>query len=144
MVDPQDEAALRRCIELFYFAYREFTAGPDRVLEQRGLGRVHHRILYFVAHNPDIAVSALLEILGVSKQALNAPLRQLIEMKLVTAAAAGHDRRYKLLRLSDTGRRLEAKLTGSQMKRLGEVFAAAGDDAQRGWQAVMEAMTASR
>ena len=72
------EDALRLAIEQFYFGYRAFTAPPDRILDQRGLGRVHHRILYFVGRNPQISVNTLLGLLSVSKQALNAPLRQLI------------------------------------------------------------------
>ena len=141
MVDTNNEAALRRAIELFFFAYRAFTAGPDKVLQQRGLGRVHHRILYFVGRNPDIAVTALLEILGVSKQALNAPLRQLVEEKLVSVRLAEHDRRFRQLRLTEPGKRLEARLTGTQMRQVGAVFAAAGADAAVGWTAVMRGMT---
>src|SRR6185369_11977032 len=103
MVDPTREAELREAIELFFFGYREFTAGPDRILEQRGLSRVHHRILYFVGRSPGIAIHALLAILGVSKQALNAPLRQLIEMNLIVARAGTHDRRFRELALSAEG-----------------------------------------
>jgi DNA-binding MarR family transcriptional regulator len=142
MVDVIDEGELRRSIELFYFAYRAFTAGPDRILEQRGLGRVHHRVLYFVGRNPGIAVNALLELLGVSKQALNAPLRHLVETKLVSVVVAEHDRRFKQLRLTEQGSRLEAKLSGTQMKHLAAVFAAVGGEAAHGWKAVMAAMPA--
>ena len=86
MVDPrQDE--LREAIELLYFAYRAFTDQPDRILEGRGLGRMHHRILYFIGRNPGISIGGLLGVLAISKQALNAPLRQLIEMKLVASMA---------------------------------------------------------
>ena len=43
----------------------------------------HHRALYFVGRHPGLSVNALLGILGVSKRALNAPLRQLIERGLI-------------------------------------------------------------
>ena len=131
---------MREAIERFYFAYRAFTSRPDRLLEQRGLSRVHHRILYFVGRNPQIAVNALLGTLGVSKQALNAPLRQLIEMKLVSVEVAAHDRRVKQLSLTDEGRQLEAQLTGIQTRHLASAFAAAGHDAANGWSAVMRAL----
>lgn len=140
MLDLERQAELRTSIELFYFAYRAFTARPDRVLEQRGLGRVHHRILYFVGRNPDIVVNDLLRILAVSKQALNAPLRQLVEMKLVTMRMATRDRRYKQLSLTADGLRLESQLTGTQMKHLAAVFAAAGSAAEKAWQKVMRAL----
>jgi DNA-binding MarR family transcriptional regulator len=139
MVDPTEDR-LRAAIELFYFAYRAFTAGPDQLLEQQGLGRVHHRILYFVGRNPDLTVNALLEILAVSKQALNAPLRQLVERKLVAMRPDEQDRRFRRLRLTDAGRKLETRLTGTQMRHLAAVFTAAGGDAEAAWKSVMQAV----
>ena len=135
------EEKLREAIELFYFAYRAFTDGPDHILEERGLGRVHHRILYFVGRNPLITVNALLEILDVSKQALHAPLRQLVEAQLVVMQADEKDRRYKRLMLTADGKKLEARLTGAQMKLLGGVFASTGDRAQSAWKTVMRELS---
>ena len=34
---------LRQGIEAMFFAYRGFTADPDRILEEHGYGRAHHR-----------------------------------------------------------------------------------------------------
>jgi len=135
------EEKLRDAIELFYFAYRAFTDGPDHILEERGLGRVHHRILYFVGRNPQTTVNALLEILDVSKQALHAPLRQLVEEQLVVMRSDEKDRRYKRLNLTGEGKKLEARLTGAQMKLLGAVFAARGERAQTAWKTVMREIT---
>jgi len=137
-LDRQDE--LRGAIELLYFAYRGFTDQPDRRLERRGLGRVHHRILYFIGRRPDVSVRGLLDLLAVSKQALNAPLRQLMEMDLVTALPDAGDRRVKNLRLTPEGQRLEADLTGAQMRHLQAAFDRAGPEAERGWRAVMAQM----
>lgn len=131
------EDALRLAIEQFYFGYRAFTAPPDRILDQRGLGRVHHRILYFVGRNPNISVNELLTLLNVSKQALNAPLRQLIEMKLIVMDTAEHDRRVRQLSLTASGSKLEAQLTGTQMKQLQAVFDQVGAEAEAGWHQVM-------
>lgn len=143
MVDLQAgrEEELREAIELFYFAYRAFTAGPDHVLSEQGLGRVHHRILYFVGRNPQIAVNALLEILAVSKQALHAPLRQLVERQLVVVRADKSDRRFKRLSLANEGKKLEAQLTHAQMKLLSAVFTAAGSRAEVAWKTVMHDMS---
>ena len=131
------EAGLRLAIEQLYFGYRAFTAPPDRILDHRGLGRVHHRILYFVGRNSQISVNALLGVLDVSKQALNAPLRQLIEMRLVAIDTADHDRRVRQLRLTAAGAKLEAQLTGAQMKLLQAVFEQSGANAEAGWHLVM-------
>lgn len=140
MIDPTRQARLREAIELFYFGYRAFTAHPDRVLEQRGLGRVHHRILYFIGRNPDTSVNALFGLLGVTKQALNGPLRQLIEMDLVAMRVAPHDGRVKQLRLTYEGEKLESRLTLTQMKQMEAVFQALGDGAEQAWCAVMDAL----
>ena len=140
MVDLSRQAELREAIERLYFAYRAFTDRPDRMLERRGLGRVHHRILYFVGRNPEVPIKGLLDVLGVSKQALNAPLRQLIEMKLVAASANAADRRIRNLSLTDDGRRLEAELTGAQMRHIDQALTRAGPDAEAGWRQVMAAL----
>jgi len=140
MLDQKRQNELREAIEHFYFAYRAFTSPPDRILEQRGLGRVHHRILYFVGHNSGVAVNELLTILGVSKQALNAPLRQLMEAGLISAETALHDRRVRQLRLTTAGQKLESQLTSTQMKHLHAVFEAVGPKAEAAWRAVMSSM----
>ena len=106
------------------------------------MGRSHHRILYFVGRNPGVSVNNLFGILGVSKQALNAPLRQLIELELIGVAVAGHDRRVKELSLTVEGALLEARLTGIQLDQLAAAFAAAGPEATRGWHAVMQEFSA--
>ena len=145
MIDPNSlppvrQADLRDSIERLFFAYRAFTDRADRILERRGLGRVHHRILYFVGRHPGVSVKGLLAILEVSKQAINAPLRQLLEMKLVSMGTSPADGRVKALSLSEEGRKLEADLTGAQMRFLEGAFDAAGAEAEAGWIKVMEAM----
>ena len=140
MVDQSRDEAPRRAIELLYFGYRQFTDRPDRILDRRGLGRVHHRLLYFVGRNPGVSVKGLLDILSVSKQALNAPLRQLLEMNLVAVLADGEDRRIKRLTLTLEGRRLEAELTGAQLRLLSAAFDEAGPANAAGWMRVMEVL----
>lgn len=137
----RDDEKLREAIELFYFAYRAFTAGPDSMLEDRGLGRVHHRILYFVGRNPNITVQSLLEILAVSKQALHTPLRQLVARHLVLVRPDERDRRFKHLSLTHAGKKLEVELTGTQMKQLATIFAAAGGKSEAAWKSIMLAVS---
>lgn len=131
------ESELNQALELFHFAFRAFTAKPDQLLEARGLQRVHHRILYFVGRNPDIRVSGLLSILGVSKQALHAPLRQLLAMSLIADSPDAIDKRGKCLSLTAEGQKLEAALSGAQRKLLAQVFERAGVDSESAWRAVM-------
>jgi len=141
MVDlKKRDEKLREAIELFYFAYRAFTAGPDGILAARGLGRVHHRVLYFVGRHPHIPIHALLDILAVSKQALNAPLRLLLEQQLIEAVADPADRRVKRLALTEAGRLLEGELSGTQMRHLDAVLGDAGKAGERAWKKVMRAL----
>ena len=143
MVDLSDNPAAFESIELFYFAYRSFTALPDKILERRGLGRVHHRILYFVARHPGMTVTSLLTTLRVTKQALNSPLRQLIGMGLVSTATAEHDRRAKELRLTESGQQLEQQLTSTQLSQLNEAFNAVGEKAWSSWHQIMKSVADS-
>ena len=140
VIDPKAQPLLLGSIELLYFAYRAFTEQPDRLLAERGLGRVHHRILYFVARRPGLSVGSLIGTLRVSKQALNAPLRQLQEMGLIAAVAGGHDRRVRQLMLTSEGARLERRLTATQARRLSRVFESAGGPATAGWREVMRGL----
>jgi DNA-binding MarR family transcriptional regulator len=101
---------------------------------------VHHRILFFVARYPGLSVKELLQALGVSKQALNMPLRQLIEMGLIVTGTANHDKRIKSLNLSDEGAKLEETLYREQARLLERAFAQAGETAVSGWKAVNAAL----
>jgi DNA-binding MarR family transcriptional regulator len=138
MVDIIKQEELLESIEQFFFAYRSFTAGPDRVLQERRLGRVHHRILYFVGRNPKLSVNALLSLLGVTKQALNGPLRSLVEQGLVINQQHPEDLRIKQLSLSTSGKKLERQLTRIQMQQLESVFSRAGRKAMKDWQLIMK------
>lgn len=133
---------LNAALELFFFGYRSLTARPDRILESRGLQRVHHRILYFVARRPGLSVGDLLAILRVTKQALHAPLRQLQQMHLVDSTSSPDDRRVRQLRLTAQGARLERLLSGTQRRMLERVFGASGATNEEGWRRVMERVVA--
>jgi DNA-binding MarR family transcriptional regulator len=132
------EDELNQALELFHFAFRAFTAKPDQLLEARGLQRVHHRILYFVGRNPEIRVSGLLAILGVTKQALHAPLRQLMAMNLIQDAPDPADKRGKCLSLTAEGAKLESALSGAQRKLMNQTFEQAGAEGEQAWRRVME------
>eukprot|EP01030_Chromulinospumella_sphaerica_P012995 gene12995-12777_t len=120
-------------MEAFFFGYQAFTAKADEMLERRGLSRVHQRIVFFIARYPALSVKQLLELLGVSKQALNMPLRQLQEMHLVDSVASDTDKRKRLLHLTEEGQRFEHALRREQVKLLQRAFAEAGEDAVNGW-----------
>ncbi len=136
-VDPTRDSELRKAIELLFFSYRAFTRGPDQILAKRGLNRVHHRILYFIAREPGLAINELLTVLGISKQALHIPLRQLVSMNLIKNDKSKLDGRVKELRLTASGKRLESRLTGTQLLQLESVFSESGSDAEKAWRKTM-------
>ena len=131
---------LRQGIELMYFAYRGFTADPDRILGARGYGRAHHRALHFVNRRPGLMVNDLLEILGVTKQSLNRVLRQLVDDGMVDSRIGAVDRRQRNLHLTDRGRALEQELSAAQRRRMRAAFSTAGPEAVHGFRKVLEAM----
>ncbi|SDX72600.1 DNA-binding transcriptional regulator, MarR family [Pseudomonas kuykendallii] len=131
-------------MEAFFFGYQAFTAKPDEMLARRGLSRVHHRILFFIARYPGLSVKELLGYLGVSKQALSTPLRQLVEMRLVQSVTAEDDKRKRLLGFTAEGAKLEQALRREQARILQRVFAETGEQAVEGWLAVNRALSAGR
>jgi DNA-binding MarR family transcriptional regulator len=142
MIDTKRRVELDAAIELLHFSYRELVVRPDRVLAARGLARAHHRILYFVAKLRSPAVSELLQALGVSKQALAGPLRDLYAQQLVRFERGTADARVKRLVLTDAGRKLEARLAAQQRQAFELAFAGAGCAAEAGWRAVMGRLAA--
>ena len=131
------QSALNEAWRVMHFALRAVIAEPDRILATRGLTRMHHRILFFVAHTPGMSVGELQTTLDVTKQALNAPLRQLQTQGLIELAKADHDARVREIRLTVDGVALETKLTGEQEKLFADAFAKVGARAHEGWRAVM-------
>ena len=99
---------LRQGIELMFFAYRGFTADPDRILAARGYGRAHHRAIHFINRRPGLTVNELLDFLGVTKQSLNRVLRQLVDDGLVESRVGLDDRRHRNLHLTAAGPALRA------------------------------------
>ena len=104
-------------IELFFFAYRDFVGDADRLLENYGFGRAHHRVLHFVSRRPGLPIAALLDILKITKQSLNRVLKQLLDSGFVEARAGAHDRRQRLLYPTTKGARLARELAQLQSER---------------------------
>jgi DNA-binding MarR family transcriptional regulator len=107
-----------RLIELFFFAYRDFIADADEILETYDFGRAHHRVLHFVNRDPGLKVAELLDILKITKQSLARVLRQLIESGHIDQQVGRRDRRQRLLYPTLKGRELALKLSELQSKRI--------------------------
>ncbi|MFL4469180.1 MarR family winged helix-turn-helix transcriptional regulator [Tateyamaria armeniaca] len=131
---------LRQGIEAMFFAYRGFTADPDRILADMAYGRAHHRAIHFINRAPGTTVNNLLNILGVTKQSLNRVLRTLISDGLVESRVGRIDKRERHLYLTDEGRALEGRLSDAQRARMRAAFRDAGPEAVAGFRQVLEAM----
>lgn len=110
----EDAVAL---VELLFFAYRDFVADPDSILEGLDFGRAHHRVLHFVGRDPGMTVAQLLDILRITKQSLSRVLKDLLEKGYVFQKAGEEDRRQRLLYLTEKGEALWRDLVAPQTKR---------------------------
>lgn len=140
MVDQNRYLELLDAVSAMFFAHRALTLEPDEMLAARGLARVHHRIMFFVGRQPGLSVNTLLKTLGVSKQAVNAPMRHLQQQGLIVATAARHDRRVKELRLTEAGEVLVRELGANQVRLLEAAFGRAGQADEAAWRRVMDLM----
>lgn len=134
------EAEIRRGVELLYFGYSHLTRAIDEELATQGLGRAHHRALYFIARQPDLTVSDLLRLLAITKQSLGRVLNDLAERGLVENRPGTVDRRQKLLRLTLAGADLEARLFGSLREKMARAYGNAGQSAVTGFWQVLEGL----
>lgn len=134
------EPEIRRGVELLYFGYANLTRSIDAGLAQQGLGRAHHRALYFIARKPDLSVSDLLTLLGITKQSLGRVLTELADRELVETRTGDRDRRQRLLRLTDKGVALEAELFEMLRERMSAAYSSAGQGAVGGFWAVLEGL----
>ena len=128
---------LDAALELMYYGWRGMTLMADQYLATLGLSRPHHRILYVVARQPDISIGELIEVLGISKQALNRPLSLLLERDLLTSRRSAEQHRSKLLRLTDAGKRIEQRASDYERKVLRAAFDRVGPSGAAAWTAVM-------
>jgi len=111
----------RKIIELIFFSYREFTSGPDKILNILGFGRAHHRIVYFVGKHEKITIKDLLIILRITKQSLSRVLNQLVKEKYILLTS-GEDKRTKNLSLTNKGIELEKQLSSIQISKLKDIM----------------------
>lgn len=133
----ETKATYEECLELLHFAFRNVVREADQILKERGLNRAHHRILYFVGQAGDMAMLDLLRILGISRQSLHRPLRELIDQQLVDVRPLASNRRFFTVALTAAGRDLEDRLTGPQRQLFEDAEAKVGRADLEAWRRVM-------
>ena len=116
-----NDKEIRKIIELIFFSYRDFTAGPDQILEKLTFGRAHHRVIYFVGKKDKITIKELLGVLKITKQSLSRVLNQLVREGFIVVST-GIDKRTKNLSLTSSGLSLEKKLSTIQIEKIKKVI----------------------
>jgi DNA-binding MarR family transcriptional regulator len=134
------EPEIRRGVELLYFGYANFTATADETLDRQGLGRAHHRALYFIAQRPEMPVGDLLKLLRITKQSLGRVLGDLTERGYLETLPGLRDRRQRLLRLTPAGLTLETELFEAIRAKMTEAYAEAGQGSVTGFWRVLEGL----
>ncbi|MFV0321195.1 MAG: MarR family winged helix-turn-helix transcriptional regulator [Alphaproteobacteria bacterium] len=124
---------LKQLMEIFFFSYQKFTKQADDKLAEIGLGRAHHRIIYFVGANPNISVSELLSLLKITKQSLSRVLNQLEKEGYIERRTDKNDARKRLLWLTSKGQKLEKELTAIQIEILRTACKSGGAEAVDGF-----------
>ena len=127
-------------IELFFFAYRDFTSDPDEMLADYGFGRAHHRILHFVNRRPGLTVAELLDVLKITKQSLARVLKQLIDTGHIIQVQGPRDRRQRELYPTAKGRTLALDLARPQSRRIREALREAAPSDREAIERFLKAM----
>ena len=134
-----NEKEIRRIIELMFFSYRDFTSGPDKILEKIKFGRAHHRVIYFVGKQNNLTIKELLSILQITKQSLSRVLNQLVDEKYIILSI-GDDKRTKKLSLSRKGQDLEKKLSDIQINKIYKILINFNESEINGFKKVLYSM----
>ena len=130
---------IKKVIELLFFSYSDFIAGPDKFLEKIKFGRAHHRIIYFVGKKNNITIKDLLAILQITKQSLSRVLNQLVSEGYINVTT-GNDKRTKNLSLTKKGVDLENKLSNIQVNRIKKIISKAKEEDIYGFKKILYAM----
>ena len=133
------EKEIKKIIELIFFSYREFTLGPDEILNKINYGRAHHRVIYFVGKKKNITIKDLLGILKITKQSLSRVLNQLVKEKYILVST-GEDKRTKKLSLTQKGLNLEEKLSKIQIDKIKSIINDAKESDINGFKKILYSM----
>ncbi len=132
------EDAIRGGMDLLFFANTRALKRADDKLAAIGLGRAHHRVLYFVARRPDLTINGLLDILGVTKQSFARVSKELMRKGLLEQRTGERDRRHRLLRLTREGAALERELFVPLHDNVARAYVNSGPDAVAGFWTVIQ------
>lgn len=142
LLPPRDqflrEDAIRGGMDLLFLANTRHLRQADERLDGLGLGRAHHRVLYFVNRKPDLNVGQLLTILLITKQSFARIAKDLMRRQLMEQRAGDRDRSYRLMRLTPAGLELERSLFDDLHVNVARAYAETGGEAVAGFWTVLQ------
>lgn len=136
----QAKRLVHKGLVLHFMLQLSISEDADERLSPRGMGRVHHRILYFAHFTPGITVSELLAVLNVKHQNIQPALQQLVKEGYIVTRASPHDGRVKQLFCSRKGDRLLELVSGGQRDRINRGYDSVTAKDVASYFKVMEAM----
>lgn len=131
----------QKIMALWFFAHRRATSRADEFLASLGLNRTHFRVLFFVGRMPGITVGKLIDILGLTQQAVSKALSRLITDGLIQQESGVKDRRRRHLALSKSGKELENKVVNLQAEIIESAVTKSGRANYDSFVATMSALT---
>ena len=105
-------------IQLLFYAYRETSSDPKKILAENSFGPAHLRALNLIERNPGTNLGELIYLLKISKQSLIRVLRDLLESKMIKQIKDEEDTRKKNLFLDKEGKVFFDKIYDKQKKRI--------------------------
>lgn len=118
-------------LSTIFFAYQEFASLVD--LSQYNLSKNQHRMLFIISSLEDVNIKKILVLIGISKQAANVAIRDLMDNGLVTEHRSTVDKRVKYLKLTPAGLALTNKINLEQKRLLDKYF----DESNGDWEKAM-------
>ena len=108
---------IKEFIQLLFYAYRETSSDPKKVLAKKFFGPAHLRSLNLIERNPGTSLGELMFKLKVTKQSLNRVLRDLIKSKMIKQIKDNNDARKKNLFLDKEGKIFFDSVYNAQKKK---------------------------
>lgn len=121
-VDSKNAKELHSTLTLLMLVHLAIASDAEEELAKFKMARTHHRILYLVTHNPGVTVGKVVEILRVSSQAVQGPMRDLLNGGYIEQRSASTDKRKRNLHATAKGEKLLYTISAKQFARIAKAF----------------------
>lgn len=134
------DAEVMRGVRLLLLGQSHLLRSVDAALKEAGIGRAHYRLLGHVVRWPGLSMADLVDLTGISKQALSRVARDLEKREFLVMRENARDRRRRELVASDAGVALVNTADALLRATMAEAYGGAGQAAVTGFWRVMEGL----